>query len=193
MSRPPRGPNDVFTSNPNKKLPNGYGYAPGEPVDQMPLPQRDPRTGEPVCRYKNMTSSSLTDQCNGLIMVLGNEYVQTGPPHGTWIYEDCVKVEGCLTAQVNGLVVGVEGGITSNQPRFPNMTGAWSGCQTVEKLPDGVVPTKAEIEFARELDSRSLRTLQINGGLIAPIRNSRIFVPQLTTDPHRSYLLFWMI
>ncbi|CAG9949045.1 unnamed protein product [Clonostachys rosea f. rosea IK726] len=125
-------------------------------------------------------------QLNGLVMVLGNEHVQIGTPRGTWIYENCLKAEGSLTTQVNGPVVAVEGGFHTVIPRFPGMNGAWSGCGTVEKIPDGMVKTEAEIQFARELDIRAQHTVQINGGLLSKIVNNRIIVPQLGPPPSSS-------
>ncbi|CAH0030036.1 unnamed protein product [Clonostachys rhizophaga] len=163
--------------------PNGCSF--GEGASQMPLPLQD-ASAEPVARYRNITSSSLTDQLNGLVMVLGNEHVQIGCPAGTWIYEGCVKAEGSLTTQVNGLVVGVEGGCQTTIPHFPGMNGVWSECDTVEKLPNGMVKTEAEIQFARELDLRANHTVQINGGLLSKITDNRIFVPQVGPPPPSS-------
>ncbi|KAK7223463.1 hypothetical protein V2G26_011466 [Clonostachys chloroleuca] len=182
MSRPNSHPNSRI-SDPYHDHPNGCRT--GELASQMPFLQQN-AVEEPVARYKNIASSSLTDQLNGLVVCLGNEHVQIGPPHGTWIYENCVKAEGSLTTQVNGLVVGVEGGCQTAAPHFPGMNGAWAGCDTVERLPNGMVKTEAEIQFARELDIRANHTVQINGGLLSKIVNNRIIVPQFGPPPSSS-------
>ncbi|CAH0056403.1 unnamed protein product [Clonostachys solani] len=151
----------------------------GQPTGQLPLPQPQGRLVEPVARFRNLASTSLTDQINGLVMVLSNEYVEPPPPRGTYVYDNCLKVEGSLTTQINGMVVGVHGGCTNRQPTFPGIQGGWNDCGTVEKLPNGVEKTEKEIEIGMQLDVEANHTVQINGGLITNIVENRMIVPQV--------------
>ncbi|VUC35564.1 unnamed protein product [Clonostachys rosea] len=156
-----------------------HNYGPLCGGDEFPGQVPGPRHGAgPVSKFKNIACTSLTDQINGLLIVVDSQDAKVLPPQGTQTYDNCVKLDGEYTAQVNGLIVGVNGGCPERTPSWPGMAAAWTGCKTVERMPTGVVEGNY-VRSPMKLDVNDNHTIQINGGLVMGVKNGRIPVPQV--------------